>query len=67
MTSTDRTDAQTKAVFAIEPAVDGSGRDTAGLQKENEALKQELAEAREQQRSKPDLVVPPPVVHPLPR
>jgi len=25
------------------------------------------AEAREQQRSKPDLVVPPPVVHPLPR
>ena len=49
MTSSERTDLQTRAVSEAEGAVGRDGCETAVLRRENEALKWELAEAREQQ------------------
>src|SRR5215813_10510202 len=49
MTSSERTDSPTSAVSAAEAAVGRDEYETAELRKENEALKRELAEAREQQ------------------
>src|SRR5829696_2192486 len=49
MTSSERTDSQTSALPEAETGVCQAGNETAELRRENEALKRELAEAREQQ------------------
>ena len=56
MTSSKRTDSQTTAVSAAETAVCRDEYDTAELRKEIEALKLELAEAREQQTATAEIL-----------